>query len=203
MSQALATRPTHGVRNLTLAVLAVWFLFALGGSLLGLFDSGPRPPLLLGLAAAVPVAAFVVCYLTSAELREFVLSLDLRGLALAQTFRVVGIVFVILYSLGALPGAFALPAGWGDFAIGITAPVVAWYWKRPFPKRAFIVWNVLGSLDLVSAMTLGVLASASPVGILGGDVTTRLMGEFPLSLIPTFFVPLLLIFHLIALIRVR
>ena len=203
MSQALATRPTHGVRNLTLAVLAVWFLFALGGSLLGLFDSGPRPPLLLGLAAAVPVAAFVVCYLTSAEFREFVLSLDLRGLALAQTFRVVGIVFVILYSLGALPGAFALPAGWGDFAIGITAPVVAWYWKRPFPKRMFIVWNVLGSLDLVDAMTLGVLASASPVGILGGDVTTRLMGEFPLSLIPTFFVPLLLIFHLIALIRVR
>ena len=202
MSQALTTRPTYGVRNLTLAVLAVWFLFALGGSLLGLFDSGPRPPLLLGLAAAVPVAAFVVCYLTSAEFREFVLSLDLRGLALAQTFRVVGIVFVILYSLGALPGVFALPAGWGDFAIGITAPVVAWYWKRPFPKRTFIVWNVLGSLDLVDAMTLGVLASASPVGILGGDVTTRLMGEFPLSLIPTFFVPLLLILHLICFARV-
>ena len=202
MSQALTTRPTYGVRNLTLAILAVWFLFALGGSLLGLFDSGPRPPLLLGLAAAVPVAAFVVCYLTSAEFREFVLSLDLRGLALAQTFRVVGIVFVILYSLGALPGAFALPAGWGDFAIGITAPVVAWYWKRPFPKRTFIVWNVLGSLDLVDAMTLGVLASASPVGVLAGDVTTRLMGEFPLSLIPTFFVPLLLILHLICLARV-
>ena len=202
MSQALTTRPTYGVRNLTLVVLAVWFLVALGGSLLGLFDSGPRPPLLLGLAFVVPFAAFVVCYLTSAEFREFVLSLDLRGLALAQTFRVVGIVFVILYSLGALPGAFALPAGWGDFAIGITAPVVAWYWKRPFPKRTFIVWNVLGSLDLVDAMTLGVLASASPVGILASGVTTRLMGQFPLSLIPTFFVPLLLIFHLICFIRV-
>ena len=202
MSQALTTRPTHGVRNLTLAVLAVWFLVALGGSLLGLFDSGPRPPLLLGLAAAVPVAAFVVCYLTSAQFREFVLSLDLRALALAQTVRVVGIVFVILYFLGALPGVFALPAGWGDFAIGVTAPVVAWYWRRPFPYRTFIVWNMLGSLDLVNAMSLGVLASASPVGILAGDVTTRLMGQFPLSLIPTFFVPLLLIFHLICFIRV-
>jgi hypothetical protein len=202
MSRALTTRPTYGVRNLTLIVLAVWFLFALGGSLLGLFDSGPRPPLLLGLTAVVPVAAFVICYLTSAPFREFVLSLDLRGLALAQMFRVVGIVFVILYFLGALPGAFALPAGWGDFAIGITAPVVAWSWKRPFPKRTFIVWNVLGSLDLVSAVTLGVLASSSSVGILAGDVTTRLMGQFPLSLIPTFFVPLLLIFHLICFIRV-
>jgi hypothetical protein len=64
------------------------------------------------------------------------------------------------------------------------------------------VWNVLGSLDLVNAMSLGVLASASPVGILAGDVTTRLMGQFPLSLIPTFFVPLFLILHLICFVRV-
>ena len=202
MSHALTTRPATGVRNLTAAVLLAWFLLALGGSLLGVFDSGPRPPLLLGLAFVGPVAVFVACYLTSARFREFVLSLDLRALALAQTFRVVGIVFVILYFLGALPGAFALPAGWGDFAIGITAPVVAWYWKRPFPYRTFIVWNMLGSFDLVNAMSLGVLASASPVGILAGDVTTGLMGQFPLSLVPTFFVPLLLIFHLICFIRV-
>ena len=203
MAHALTTRPATGVRNLTAAVLAAWFFLALGGSLLGAFDSGPRPPLPLGLAAVVPVAAFVACYLTSARFREFVLSLDLRVLTLTQTFRVVGIVFVILYFLGALPGVFALPAGWGDFAVGVTAPVVAWYWKRPFPYRTFVVWNVLGILDLVTAMSLGVLASATPVGALAGDVTTRLMGQFPLSLIPTFFVPLLLIFHLIALIRVR
>jgi hypothetical protein len=202
MSQALTTRPTYGARNLTLVFLAALFLFALGGSLLGVFDSGPRPPLLLGLTATVPVALFVFCYLTSAQFREFVLSLDLRTLALAQVIRVVGIVFVILYFLGTLPGAFALPAGWGDFAIGITAPVVAWSWKRPFPKRTFIVWNLLGSLDLVNAMILGVLASPSAMGILADDVTTRLMGQFPLSLIPTFFVPLLLIFHLICFIRV-
>jgi hypothetical protein len=41
------------------------------------------------------------------------------------------------------------------------------------------------------------------VGLLTGDVTTRLMGLFPLSLIPTFFVPLLFICHLISLRRVR
>ena len=52
MAQALSTRPAHGVRNLTVAVLAVWFLFALGGSLLGVFDSEPRPP--------VPLPQFAV-----------------------------------------------------------------------------------------------------------------------------------------------
>jgi hypothetical protein len=88
-------------------------------------------------------------------------------------------------------------------ADSIAAPLVAWYWKRPFPSKTLVVWNVLGSLDLVLAVTLGVLASATPVGVLAGDVTTRLMGQFPLSMIPIFFVPLLLILHLISLIRVR
>jgi hypothetical protein len=202
VSRALITRPTHGVKNLTIAVLVVWFLLALVGSLVGVFDSEPRPPMPLGLAAVVPIAAFVSCYVTSARFREFVSSLDLRVLTLAQTWRVGGIVFVILYLQEALPGVFALPAGWGDIAIGITAPVVAWYWQPPFPHKAFVAWNVLGSLDLVLAVSLGVLASATPVGVLAGDVTTRLMSQFPLSLIPTFFVPLLLILHLICLARV-
>ena len=203
MAHALGTRPTASVKGLTVAVLVVWFLLALGGSLLGVFDSEPRPPLPLGLAAAVPVAVFASCYLTSAAFRGFVSSLDLRLLTLAQTWRVGGIVFVLLYLRGLLPGAFALPAGWADFAIGITAPLVAWYWKPPLPRGLLLAWNILGSLDLVLAVTLGVLSSATPVGELAGDVTTRLMGQFPLSLIPTFFVPLLLIFHLIALIRAR
>jgi hypothetical protein len=34
-----------------------------------------------------------------------------------------------------------------------------------------------------------------------GEITTRLMGQFPLGMIPTFF--LLLILHLIALLKIR
>src|SRR5262245_10147189 len=202
MAHAPDIRPNTSVRSLTVAVLIVWFLLALGGSLFGVFDSEPRPPIPLGLATVLPVVLFISCYLTSARFREFVSSLDLRLLTAVQTWRVAGIVFVILYLQGALPGTFALPAGWGDFTIGITAPVVAWFWKPPFPYRTFIVWNVLGILDLVLAVSLGVLSSATPVGVLAGDVSTRLMGQFPLSLIPTFFVPLLLILHVISLIRV-
>lgn len=200
MAHSLVAR-THGVRNLTLAVVVLWFSLALGGSLYGVFDSEPRPPIPLGLAAAVPVAVFVVCYLASSTFREFVSSLDLRILTIAQTWRVAGIVFLILYRRGLLPGVFALPAGWGDITIGITAPLVAWSLTRPWARKVSIAWNVLGSVDLVLAVTLGVLASATPVGVLGGEVSTRLMATFPLSLIPTFLEPLFLIFHLISLRR--
>jgi hypothetical protein len=203
MASAPTTHPAHGIRNLVAAVVATWFLLALAGSLLGVFDSEPRPPIPLGLTALLPVLGYGLLYSTSSRFRDFVLSLDLRLLTLAQTWRVGGIVFLILYGQGALPGTFALPAGWGDIAIGLTAPVVAWSCLAPLRQKTFITWNVLGMLDLVLAVTLGVLASATPLGILAQDVSTRLMGQFPLSLIPTFFVPILLIFHLISLSRVR
>jgi len=110
-------------------------------------------------------------------------------------------VFLILYHQGLLPSVFALPAGWGDIAIGATAPLVALAIssKTSFPKKIFVAWNLLGMFDLVMAVTLGILASASSLGVLAGEITTQVMGTFPLSLIPTFFVPLLLIFHLISL----
>jgi hypothetical protein len=202
MAYALTARPASGPRNLTAGIITAWFFLAFGASLLGVFDSQPRPPFALGLAASVPIALFAICYRTSAGFRQFASSLDVRLLTVAQTGRAVGIVFVILYYQGALPGVFALPAGWGDFAIGVTAPVVAWYWKPPFPRKTLIAWNLLGILDLVLAVSLGVLASQSAVGLLAGDVSTQLMGQFPLSLIPTFFVPLFVIFHLITLSRV-
>jgi len=197
-------KPDERVKTLTVAIISLWFLLALGGSVLGVFDSKQRLPIPLGAAAALPVVAYAICYLTWTEFRRFVLAANLRLLTLAQTWRVGGVVFLILHGQGLLPGVFALPAGWGDIAIGVTAPLVAWAIssKNRFPKKIFISWNVLGMLDLVMAVSLGILASASPLGVLAGEITTQIMGTFPLSLIPTFFVPLLIIFHLIALGRV-
>jgi len=197
-------KPNNRVKALTVAILSLWFLLALGCSLLGVFDSKQRPPIPLGASAILPVVAYAICYLTWTEFRRFVLAANLRLLTLAQTWRVGGVVFLILHGQGLLPGVFALPAGWGDIAIGVTAPLVAWAIssKNRFPKKIFISWNVLGMLDLVMAVSLGILASASPLGVLAGEITTQIMGTFPLSLIPTFFVPLLIIFHLIALGRV-
>lgn len=197
-------KPDERVKTLTVAIISFWFLLALGGSLLGVFDSKQRPPIPLGAAALLPVVAYAICYLKWTEFRRFVLAANLRVLTLAQTWRVGGVVFLILHGQRLLPGVFALPAGWGDIAIGATAPLVALAIssKTDFPKKTFVAWNLLGMFDLVMAVTLGILASASPLGVLAGEVTTQMMGRFPLSLIPTFFVPLLIIFHLISVARV-
>ena len=71
-------------RHLTVAVLVVWFVLALVGSLLGVFNSAPNPPILLGLAVVVPVALVALGYLALPGFRQFVSSLDLRVLTGAK-----------------------------------------------------------------------------------------------------------------------
>ena len=186
MAQVRDTRHAVSARYLAVAVVVLWFVLALVGSLLGVFNSKLNPPILLGLAVVVPVALFALGHRALPGFRQFVSSLNLRVLTWAQTCRVLGVVFLIVHQRGLLPGVFALPAGWGDIAIGISAPMVAWFWRPPYPHKTFVVWNVLGIVDLVVAVSLGVLASPTSVGILAGDITTRLMAMFPLSLIPTF-----------------
>ena len=61
----------------------------------------------------------------------------------------------------------------------------------------------VGMLDLVVAVSLGILVSPSRFGILAGTTTTAVVAIFPLSLIPTFLVPLSLILHLIGLSQLR
>ncbi|HLP75363.1 MAG TPA: hypothetical protein VK327_00460 [Candidatus Paceibacterota bacterium] len=191
------------LKTFTLTALALWFSLALGLSLAGLFDS--RMPILIGLAVIIPIGLFITGYLRFGEFRRFVLSADVRLLTLPHVWRVAGITFLILERKGILPAVFALPAGFGDIAIGATAPLIASMFLsgKSLSNRAFIWWNVLGLLDLVTAVALGILASNGPLGILASGATTRVMGQFPLSLIPTFLVPLFIILHLIALFKAR
>ncbi len=52
--------------------------------------------------------------------------------------------FLTLYSYGVLPGIFAWPAGLGDMAIGVTAPLVlSALLRRPgfAAGKSFVAWN--------------------------------------------------------------
>ena len=203
MSQAFG-RATS--KTFVVFILILWFLLVTGGSVLGVFQGNPsRPPLILGTAVILPVIVFVSAWAGSARFRRFILSLDIRATAFTQMGRILGGVVLILYAQGVLPGIFALPAGLGDIAIGLTAPLVAWMLVSRTRVRLVILalWNVLGLLDLINAVSLGILTSQSTLGILAGATTSADIVTFPFSLIPTFLVPLYLMLHLISLDQVR
>ena len=186
--------------RLTGGLIAAWFVFALSASALHLFKTAPeQPPLALGLAVSIPLVVFLLWFATSAGFRQFALSLDPRTLTFVQSWRIAGFTFLVLYAAGLLPGVFALPAGWGDIAIGVTAPLAALKLANFSRRRSFIFWQILGIFDLVTAVTVGTTARwISP-----NEVGTGLMTVLPLSLIPTFAVPLLMMLHIICIAQAR
>jgi hypothetical protein len=122
-------------------------------------------------------------------------------LALPQTFRVVGGVFLIVTALGELPAVFALPAGLGDLAIGLSAPFVARRLRAGTAGRRAVWFTVLGMVDLVVAVGIGFLAGLGPSRLIPVSPATEAIGLLPLVLIPTTAVPLALALHIVTLPR--
>jgi len=69
-------------------------------------------------------------------------------------------------------------------------------------SRLFVVWNLLGMLDLIVAVSSGGLNALLSRGI-PGEITTGPMTQLPLILIPAYLVPIFFMLHLSALFQVR
>jgi len=195
-----------GTTILVAASVAAWFaIVAVLGARGGFVSPSGVPPLPILLGVLTPLAVFFAAYLLSRSIREFVLAIDPRLMMAMQAWRFAGLGFLALYAHGVLPGFFAWPAGLGDMAIGMTAPwLLAVLLRQPSfaTSRTFVIWNLLGILDLVVALTTGALGTILVVGADAG-VTTGAMAQMPLVLIPAFFVPLLFALHAAALLQAR
>ncbi len=198
---------TNREKTSVAGVVAIWFaVAAFIGSHHLLVNSGAGliPP--IAITAVVPVAVFLALYLMSAGFRRFVLAQDIETLTMLQHWRVIGFAFLPLYFYGALPGIFAWPAGLGDLAIGLAAPLVIMRLRadpNAATSTALVRYHYLGLLDFAVAivtagLTAGAFASLAPDG-----VTSGAMDVWPLNMFPSFLVPLFIILHLAVLLKVR
>lgn len=181
-------------------LLAIWFGVALTAAALGWIQGAPnQPPLPLLVALLVPFGIFGGWYAASKPFREFILSLNPRMLTLVHSLRLGGLVFLALARYRILPAGFALPAGYGDIFIGATTAFAASRLATPARRRPFVLWNLLGITDLVVAVSI---AATSFLWNPGG-ITTAPMAVLPMSLIPTFGVPLFLLLHIICIMQAK
>lgn len=188
------------------AAVALIVTFALGGQ-----ATIVVPLYLIGLSAAV----YGLVTMTASG-RQLLAAVPQTWLIGAQTYRMAGGVFLIAASYDALPAYFAIPAGWGDFFVGLTAPLVAFWWARgfSFARPAAWVWNLLGLFDLVVAVGIGTALFAQPAAAIFGGTPAWLeraalgfqpfgaaifpVGS-PLTLVPLFLVPMAIVLHLLSL----
>ena len=109
-----------------------------------------------------------------------------------HSFRVAGVFFLLYLAFGHLPVLFALPAGLGDIAAGIAAPLAARKLAQGTGRRAVLWFNAFGITDLAVA---GALGSLTGYQVLNVTPSATPISELPLALVPTVTVPLLLALH--------
>jgi hypothetical protein len=198
---------TAGKKAALAVIVAVWFAAAafIGGTHL-LANTGASVIAPIAITVFVPVVAFLTLYLISSSFRSFVLAQDIETLTMLQHWRVIGFAFLPLYFYGALPGVFAFPAGLGDVALGLTAPLIVMRLRRD-PEYAtssgLVRFQYLGLLDFVVAFaTAGLTAGAYP-GLIFGGVNSAAIDVWPLNMFPSFMVPIFIILHFTVLLKVR
>jgi hypothetical protein len=170
----------------------VWFSAALVVGALRLLAALPiPPPAIIGALTLTLLVALA----SSASMRRHVRSFGIRSFVAFHITRVAaGAYFLVLYSRGALPAEFALPAGWGDIAVGIGALIVAVSCiplRSSWQQIALLTWNAFGLVDILFVLSSGIRLFLRDAAIL-----SRFM-ELPLSLLPTFVVPIVLVSHVL------
>jgi hypothetical protein len=154
-------------------------------------------------ASALAVAATVwtltalvlfACWKIS-PIRKWGLNVDLRWLVLLHVTRLfAGAYFLVLCQRGQLPCGFARPAGWGDIVVAVLGLAVLGATRTQFAKTLLLTWNILGLIDIIFVL------SALRFG-LNDWQSMHALRELPLSLLPTFLVPLIIASHVLIFVR--
>jgi hypothetical protein len=202
---AAAVAGATGIRPLAVRLVApllgAWLVLGLVLAATGFFVTDPSqaPPQIAW--ALVPLVLGISLLAASPGFRRTIDAVPPDQLIKVQLYRVLGGVFLVGWALGVLPGVFALPAGFGDVLIGVTAPLVAKNLPNGHPvwRRLAILWNVVGLADLVMAVTLGVLSAPGQFQRFAFDRPNAAIGEFPFVIIPTVLVPLSVLLHVFSL----
>jgi hypothetical protein len=199
----LARRSARALVVPSALFIGLWLILAFTLAARGFFAGGGADAMPRIAYAVLPLLIGYLAYLTIPSVRAVADEIPLHRTIGFQVYRAAGFVFLAAWMLGALPGAFALPAGLGDMAIGLSAPLVASLVRRGAPnaRGAAILWNVLGIADLVVAVTMGVLTSPGPLHQPALGPTNFAITMMPLVLIPIIPVPLSLVAHLVDLHR--
>jgi hypothetical protein len=159
----------------------------------------------IALAMGIPIVIGAALIRWSGRVREIIDVVPQNWLVGFQLYRVVGAIFLVLYAAGLLPGIFAIPAGYGDVFVGLTAPLVAIGYARYHSQSDQFValWNWFGIADLVIAVATGFLSAPSRLQMFSLDAPNLLIGSFPLVMIPIYAVPLSIVLHLASLTKLR
>lgn len=196
LTLAVTVALPRGSRPVGAAVIALWLVITAAVAGTGLYTTEPW----LGIGVVAPVLLGLLALRNPVIAERLADARAAAVLAAIQVLRLVGGAFLVLLAIDQLPLGFALPAGVGDVLVGVLAPFAAYaLWRRPDRRAPGIAFNTLGLLDLIVAIPLGVFHAPGRLQLIVTNPTTGMLGELPMTLIPTFVVPLAFVLHVASL----
>jgi hypothetical protein len=196
-----------GARAGLIAALSIagWLAISAGLSISG-FTS--RVDILPPGAASifVPTTLALVAILFAMSRKRFATALatmPLAAIILAQTFRFpVEVVLAWLVGEGKLPSLLSYHGTNFDILTGLTAPLAAWAATRGY-DRIVLLWNLLGLALVLNVVGSGVLAGPGPLQFIKVEPTSIFTMSFPLVWLPGFLVPVAILLHGLAILKLR
>lgn len=115
-----------------------------------------------------------------------------------------GVLMLVDAAAGRMSGPFPYSAGIGDIITGLFAlPVARLAARNPRDLRV-LEWNVFGTLDLVAAVSLGIISvNGSPPQLIHAGAGSAAMTTLPWALVPLVLVPTYLIGHALVFAHIR
>jgi hypothetical protein len=147
------------------------------------------PQLVIGFLTVLSLAIVLLV----PSFRSWADGVSFRALVSLHLSRFVGAYFLVLAQKGMLARDFAVPAGWGDIAVATLALalIVAVPPDTVARRRIYIGWNIIGLIDI-----LLVVGNAARIGMLD-HLSMQPLLHLPLSLLPTFLVPVIITSHIL------
>lgn len=184
------------------SVLMTWLLYVGCISYFGVIRNvamRPPGPIFLFAPLLVFLAAFIVRTQTAPG-RQTATAFPLSLLLGLQTFRVVVELFLHqLWHDGLIPRMLTFSGANLDIYVGASAPVFAWVAMRGCAGRSVVLgWNVLSLLVLANVVVRAILSAPGPLNLIHAEVPDLMIGTFPFTYIPGFFVPLAVVLHVLA-----
>jgi hypothetical protein len=182
----------------TTLVLLGWLAFtglAAWSGLLGRFDATP-PPLLPFIAATAIASTALALSPTGAMLAR---GLPLAALVGFQAFRVpLELVLRQLAFDGVLPVQMTLDGMNHDIWSGVLAALVAAWATVASPPRFVVgLWNVVGTVLLLTIFTIAMLSTPGPLRVFPNDPANTIIATVPFVWLPTVLVQVAWIGHLL------
>lgn len=186
-----------------LIVFFGWLVFIYAWSRFGIFSNFELFPFNTAPVVIIPLITILV-FTLSKTVKEILPHIPQENIIKLHVFRFYAEVLLwALFASALLPVQMTFEGRNFDVITGVTAMGAAWLiTKKKFPKIAIVLWNMMGLGLLINIVAIAVLSMPTPFRYFMNEPANTIVTEFPISLLPSFLVPLAYMLHILSLRKV-